>query len=49
MREFLKLMVSILVIAVIGYTLYFFLNSNAEYQEKHLSDETYKSEEEKNN
>jgi len=48
MREFLKLIVSILVILVITYTLYFFLYNDAKYQENHLSGEGYISGEENN-
>lgn len=45
MRDFLKLMVSILVIAVILYTIYFMLNNNAEYQQNKTNIENILNEE----
>lgn len=41
MKGFLKFIISILVIAVIAYTLYFFLTNNAVYQEQYVSGETH--------
>lgn len=45
MRDFLKLIVSILVIGVISYTVYFLLYSNTEYQQNRISGDNILNEE----
>ena len=45
MREFLKLIVSILVVLVISYTVYFFLYSNSKYEQNQMDEEEILNEE----